>query len=919
MEKNKICYILIFALTFTSLGLGVNHQTTVNSNQMSNKSSKILTNKISKRKSITPSKNDINLVQNLFSDPNGSMTQNVIPNGNFESLNPSSHLPTGFTFDSSGLSNSSSSYSINPLNGSYSGYLETQGSNVQQQSTQLTYSNSTPIIHLNENLNLSLSLNIAVNYSNSNNSGSEFYMQLRFQNQTTSSNFYLSYILSFGTSVYASNSTNYKSIQVNQTTDTNVFFTHNLTADFLNVYGNYNNIVMSDNFQFLMISQSNSPLNTLRLDDLSLMNSSNFQYTNNGNFENQSSNQWYIGSHTSPGYVKSSLDSTDGLRSIELGTMNKTTSYYSDSDFEYNFYNSYQNYYTDGYMNKMSLSFDWKLNFTSGMNKGAYFYLVLRNQTTTFYLYWYLASNDPLSFTNSTSGSVLYYYFYDVPGFNTSNKWNTFSINFYDLYKSMNISNVYLNYFYIFLNSGYWAKNAMTLKVDNLKLEAFPLGDPSFEENYYNNYGSNPATGWGLNSGSYPAVNLTESDVYQGNRALNLSSVGASSAGVDRNLKLLIKPTYFTDFHFKLLSLQNSASSIITLTFDTNKVIYYILGTNGYTFTNDSYDTYYVINQNNQMNIWSPLFRNIQTDINSGFNGQTNNWNLTNVDIYVQSKSGGSIVSLFDSMNFFNDTMAPVISNLSWSTPVYYKSTTINLDATDTYSNVINGKLYYRVGSNWNSVLSTKETGNSYRFTIPSFNYNTSVIFYIVLTNEYGNNATFNNNGTNYRYVVQDIIKPSIFFLGLSSPLTNGTVVNSTVSFFINGTDTGSGVNYLNLTVGNISTKITNFPLRYTFNTSEFPNGNISLIARLFDKAGNEADYVLNLTIHNPIPKTNPSQSSNTTNLTNTTLATTDLQQQLNTFISENGIAIGVVLSTVVYTMFRVVKWRIGKRRNKNK
>ena len=207
------------------------------------------------------------------------------------------------------------------------------------------------------------------------------------------------------------------------------------------------------------------------------------------------------------------------------------------------------------------------------------------------------------------------------------------------------------------------------------------------------------------------------------------------------------------------------------------------------------------------------------------------------------------------------------------------------------------GILHYNNGSGWYSETLAVESVNIYSALINSCPYGTNVSFYITLSDKYGNTVEYNNSDLNYHFQIQDDID-----------LTNGTTVNGTVSIYISGSDEGSGLNYVNLSIGGDNISFTTFPVRYDWNSKTNSNGNIVINALMADKAGNTAEYKLTLEVDNV-------NEQNTTQNQNTTKTNSNPFETINSFVDQNGIAVGAGLMVALYTVFRVLKWRIGKRK----
>ena len=207
------------------------------------------------------------------------MKTNILSNGGFENYQ-SNNVPTNWYSGGTGTLIINSTYKTNVHTGSYAGDLKAEGK-PQTSAQGDIYPQKSNSVNLSQGINLSFWYNL------------EFpditlgsYILMEMIVQRNGSYYYLDYYLSYNY-FYNSNSTNYYYYPMNQTSsNTWLHFNRNITNDFQSLFGCING-GETINLVYFYVQSPNQATNftELTLDDVSLNNSSSYNFIQNGNFE----------------------------------------------------------------------------------------------------------------------------------------------------------------------------------------------------------------------------------------------------------------------------------------------------------------------------------------------------------------------------------------------------------------------------------------------------------------------------------------------------------------------------------------------------------------------------------------------------------------------------------------------------------
>ncbi|MCY3413969.1 MAG: hypothetical protein INQ03_20165 [Candidatus Heimdallarchaeota archaeon] len=752
------------------------------------------------------------------------LATNVIPNGDFDLYNENNE-PLYMDEYGSGYRNYTVNYDGDQNSGLYSHKIELQGHQFSASSSFSRYLGSiSPSITLDEDIDITFSVKLSypsINFG-------QTYLRVELYNQVESSYHTIYDYLSY--SSLSSSSSNYVYIGNNVTLDTWTTISLDVTQIFIDNFGG--STLANErltNIQFYANSYQNAPeITTILFDDITVSNSSAYNYTPEGDFES-SYTTWNYGGITEPSYIK--VDHPNGetiLNMTNKVTDTDSTSNSGISDYNYNYYDMY-------FMeeNMGTLSFDYKYDNTSyGGNQYSYFYIGFRNDTFEFYTYYYLARvNYGLSGNSSSSG-------YRQVTFDYSgkyNSWEHFEIDLYQLLEEYNMSNLGLYYAELYSYTYGAINESSSLYIDNYQLISNPIQDSSFEENWMSTK-TNPLLTW-RRSGSYPNYNISD-DSHSGSTGLRISLDASSSTYLYKNILLNIEKNYFTDFWTKLTSsnFESYSYAYIRLYLNDSHSVYYVSGYDPtYTYTNSSTVAYYLISEANQENIWINIRRNVYNDLTEAFGIYES---LNRIYIGGDTSAAGSFTSLFDDINFIEDRDGPSISGVNIRATTNYNDVVeVEFMINDDLSETLNASLYYHNGISWNSVLAVRE-GLYYVAFIPEQKYNTVVSYYIKAFDIHGNFAIDDNSGSNYQFVVGDNISPII---ELVTPY-NHTVVTGNITILANSYDAGSNISLVEYYFDGLLLDYTvSSPFTKILNTREYDNGTHEIFAIAYDSENNTA------------------------------------------------------------------------------
>ena len=171
-----------------------------------------------------------------------------------------------------------------------------------------------------------------------------------------------------------------------------------------------------------------------------------------------------------------------------------------------------------------------------------------------------------------------------------------------------------------------------------------------------------------------------------------------------------------------------------------------------------------------------------------------------------------------------------------------------------------------------------------YQATIPGVIWNTTVYYYVISENIYGQISYKGNKTSPLNYIVDDLTNPSLTVIG---PLNSN--IQGLVNFTIQGSDAESGIDSLKVSIdGNTSSTEQVPPSVYTWDTTKVSNCNHMIAFSLSDKAGNVATHELSYNVANP-------------------QGLDSIVGDVNNFISTNGVIVGAGGVIAVYAGLKIL------------
>ncbi|MHA1929825.1 MAG: Ig-like domain-containing protein [Candidatus Thorarchaeota archaeon] len=728
--------------------------------------------------------------------------------------------------------------------GTYSGLLETQGTSQWSGNAQF-YKNygSQPYPYLSQDMTMEMYYYL-VSVPDTSTSSSYIRLYVSFYNGSLFHT--INYYLSHQNTYNPSNDSNYGYFLLNSTVGSWHHLDRNLTSDYEECFGAIPvNMRVYETQWYVSSDTHETTPSTFVIDDVSLRNSTSYEFISNNDFESGDGSGWGH-SRSSPARFASSQDCVEGTKSVNITVQSTAESSYCGASL------SVWDSYPDGWFvqgpGTLAIEFDWKYNDVAngGDQQTSYFYVYLDNSTTWHEIRWYLGRDlDQNSLTNST-----YYTYMNATGFGSRDSWQHFSVDLYDVFQERNLSNITVDGLSFSTQVGSSANSSVILLLDDFQLHTYPTSDPGFEQDwYYETY--QPLTGWRDSGSTAPYLDRTD-DSHSGDWAANMTLDGNRNSAIYNSFFLPVYNDLYTDFWWRLDYVNNNAGSCINyiqLGFDGGYDLNYVLGSGNYAVGNTTYNGYILIDEFNSTGSWNNLIRNVLSDTVAVFGN--NQWNLTEVRCYSYTSGDNSISTIFDDMHFVQDTHAPVITSVSQVTaaPNYYEPTLIRAEATD--MEVTGITLHYNNGS-WHSTQMI-DMGTYYDGWIPSAPFDTYIQFYVVASDSIGLTSTDDNGGANYVYTIGDDVSPTISVI---SPYESSTVSNS-VSFELDLADPdsgSSGLSYVEVWDGStllfaVSTSLSSFE----WDSRTVSNGTHNLGFKVFDIAGNTAMDNLTLDVQNDV------------------------------------------------------------------
>ena len=627
-------------------------------------------------------------------------------------------------------------------------------------------------------------------------------------------------------------------------------FQRDITNDFTAIFGAPTPTAYVELVYFYATSPAN-PLGMAEwvVDEISIENTIAYDWFSiNGGFESGNGQYWST-YNRGVASIYQTDDHTEGNYALNMTATTEINGVSGDAGLE-SYWGSWFTPPIGLYANQpgdITLSFDWKYNeYNTGSNHYAYFYVYGNNATHDFSMYWFLGEDsDTILWGNSTGSSYAYFYL-AAPGFGIRDSWQSFNIDLFYYLEECNITNMPI------VGSGFqiYAGNIQgattVFLIDNFNAIADPVGDPSFEEDWYFS-SSNSIPSWMQNS-DYPYVSLS-SDAHLGEHAANLSSYDSyGTVSIYRNTHINIANNLFSDFWWKLEAIDLTSYSFThaELEIDNGNKIYYIFGSSpGYSATNTSNNYYYFIENHNELGTWNNLVRNIAEDINLAFGN--NNWNITLVRFEIYG-SGIELNSLLlDDVHFVRDSIGPqLINHMLLNIPTYYQNAIMEMLVVDHLTRVTSTRVYYRTDLSWSYVDATM-AGMYFHATIPAQDYGNTVEYYFVMKDMFGMESTDNNGGLYYSYEIVDDINPMITILSISTDADYGLAKIDLLC-----EDVGSGIDFVEI-IDNDSlvASVYEAPYSYEWNSSIIQESGLHIITAVaHDNVGNTAETSFNIYVN---------------------------------------------------------------------
>lgn len=754
--------------------------------------------------------------------------------------------------------------------GTYSAYTKIQGTPTQTAFTDIYDDMGSYNPKLTEDLYFNISMK-----SNDDNleSGEFIYTRMRFYNGSFYTIYkYFSFIQDDSllydnenyTTTLASMNTN---IPLNQW----ITIEFNLTKMFDDYFiiGDQSNPIYLDYLYIYSYSPQNaSSPRELLFDEFHITNSTGFEYIRNGDIE-AGELYWGSNSYSVPTFgTLSSETSTKGSSCFNMSITNNELS----TTLEYlNFYQSII-YPTTFYPTKhLELEFDWYYNDTKngGSDQEAYININFSNQTHTIYLYYQLGRNNDINPKSNATGGNFPSYYFNSTNFGLRGEWVHEKIDLNRTLTLLGWKNIGLYNLEFRIRSGSEDNSSVQLLLDDYQLITEYLGDQGFEEDWYLGSLYYPVTSWYRSSGNIDR-NTHSNDAIEGQYSLNLTVKENIEQGVYRyNDRIIIKPETHFEFNWKLidpnLGIKDSVYSYIRFNIEIEGIevtLFYYTAVFDQTVSNHSENAAFLVNGHNIYDIWTKSIRNLYSDLITVFpfieliDSQPIISHTTFYSGHYQNNH--EITTLYDGIEFYQDTHSPSISEVIYSNVEYSNTPTILVNASDSLSGINNVEITYRTTGEWVTTDLIK-TGDYYEVTLPSFDYDEIISFYITATDKVDLVTVDDNYLAYYTFSITDNIDPELDIL---YPI-DGQTISGESELIISTSDIGSQIDYFEVYIdGTLIESIT--PIQEvttsSLNTSLFSNGAHTLLVRSFDNAGNNIDDSIGISTFNEEASTTVSE-----------------------------------------------------------
>ncbi len=201
-----------------------------------------------------------------------------------------------------------------------------------------------------------------------------------------------------------------------------------------------------------------------------------------------------------------------------------------------------------------------------------------------------------------------------------------------------------------------------------------------------------------------------------------------------------------------------------------------------------------------------------------------------------------------------NDINAPIfdVVQIYPTSPSYRDDITIFVNMQDE-TNVSEAILYYNTGTTWIN-MSMQAMGSSFSATIPAQPYGTTIQYYIVARDFYGNVASYGSLSIPKSISIIDNILP----VGFISAPANGSNVKGIVQIDIDANDPdypqSSGIDKIEIYMdGTLVETVEQSSYVFSWDTTQLTNGAHTLTIKIYDKAQNFVTFSRTYTIKNPV------------------------------------------------------------------
>ncbi|MHA1666689.1 MAG: hypothetical protein ACTSW7_04890, partial [Candidatus Thorarchaeota archaeon] len=652
-------------------------------------------------------------------EPLEGMKFNINENPSFETMD-TQDWPESYSGYASGFADTDIAYTADVNSGTYAGYIASHG--VPRGGTTQAYL-SRSISTQDAVLSSSLTLGFYWNTLNNPDIDVSAYVYLLIQTTNVTGDYKeIRYYLSDNSNTFGNDTT--RTIYMwNYPTGTWHHFSRDLSTDYAaNPYNAPADSTRRVTEMYWYAASGADSRNTLEfvLDDVSLTNGTYSGWLPNGDFETGNGQYWGYTYHT-PAYISQSMDSTDGVYSLNMTT---DVAIYTTA------YATVERSYPDPaglYCNEPEMTiieFDWKFDCVSGITwQYATFDVVFVNTTGTYWTSFILGfgSDNTNGWTNQSTSRA-----FALDGFNVTDTWHHAHLDMYDYISEFGstigaISSLRFN---IYAPTG---GSQVHLQIDDFQIHTYPTGDPGFEQAWYES-SSTPFAGWQRWNGDVNVIKRT-TDSFSGTYACNLTPYTDSNdnAGVYRQMYFDIGPSDFLDLRWRLDEINDVGTSYAyaRLALSSGEYLFYVFGSaSSYSMTNSASIGFIVVENYNMTGVWYNLHRNVTADVEEIF--AISDLVIVSVVFDVHSdyvSPDDSRVSLIVDDVLFTDGTPPVIDAVNQlpAAPMYYDTVHLQIDANDVRPGIDHVTVYYMVNAgSWESILAT---GTSYDAYIPTQSY----------------------------------------------------------------------------------------------------------------------------------------------------------------------------------------------------